>query len=331
MQWIFGSLRLRAAFFWLQVFSTSQAFSQPAQNPLTQTVGLPLREIMKNDNKLIVFLDTSVLLRAFASYRRNRDELCHNHGEVEFELELPLFLNDQETKRFTFEKCIYEAYMAFRGIGGKKPSEGRGDWAPRHLTNEDDPKTLNNLANRFHDRDMAFAFFWANHIDGINPENYADIAFNDTNSDRAKEFRKYLDDLSELKNQRNLFEILCDDFREMLEKEGKVIVLSYMDIFSDDYTWASNLGIELALDSYTLDSFVRNTAIPSEDFENVFAASRIFTDIFLTDDDKLTKCAWSLGVNSPLSPAAFCRSEEYESKKQEYKSGSVVAKSQDKK
>jgi len=40
VQRIFGSLRdLQQAFFWLQVFSTSQAFSQPAQNPLTQTVG----------------------------------------------------------------------------------------------------------------------------------------------------------------------------------------------------------------------------------------------------------------------------------------------------
>jgi len=39
VQRIFGSLRLREAFFWLRVFSTSQTESQPAQNPLTPTVG----------------------------------------------------------------------------------------------------------------------------------------------------------------------------------------------------------------------------------------------------------------------------------------------------
>ena len=40
VQRIFGSQRLRAAFFWLRVFSTSQTESQPAQNPLTRAVGL---------------------------------------------------------------------------------------------------------------------------------------------------------------------------------------------------------------------------------------------------------------------------------------------------
>jgi hypothetical protein len=35
-----GSLRHFQAFFWLRAFSTSQAFSQPAHPPLTQTVGL---------------------------------------------------------------------------------------------------------------------------------------------------------------------------------------------------------------------------------------------------------------------------------------------------
>jgi hypothetical protein len=272
---------------------------------------------MNNKNKLIVFLDTSVLLQAFAGYH-------HNH-------ELPSFMNDQETRRFTFEKCIYEAYMTFLGIGGKKPSEGRGDWAPRHLKGEDDPKSVNYLASKFHDGDMPLAFFWTNHIDGVEPDNYANITFGDTHSEQTEKFHQYLDDLSELKNQRWLFETLCDEFRKLL-KENNVNILSYMDIFGDDYTWASNLGIDrIALDASTLDSFARNTVIPSEDFENVFAASRIFADIFVANDNELIKHAWSLGVNSPLSPASFCRSEEYESKKQEYKSGSVVAKSHDKK
>jgi hypothetical protein len=272
---------------------------------------------MNNKDKLIVFLDTSVLLKAFVGYRQNHKP--------------PLFMDDRETKRFTFEKCIYEAYMAFRGIGGKKPSEGRGDWASRFLNGEDDPKSLDKLASKFHDDSMAVAFFWANHILGVNPENYIEAISSYIRPDEAEEAYQSLDELSTLKNQRRLFEVLCDDFRQML-RENNIIELSYTHVFSDDDTWANNLGVRLSnLDSYTLDLFVRRTVIPSEDFENIFAASLIYTDIFVTDDDKLTRCAWSLGVNLPLSPAAFCRSEEYESKKQECKSGSVFAEPQNKK
>jgi hypothetical protein len=39
VQRICGTLRLREAFFWLQVFPTSQAFFSPAHKPLTQTDG----------------------------------------------------------------------------------------------------------------------------------------------------------------------------------------------------------------------------------------------------------------------------------------------------
>jgi len=257
---------------------------------------------MNNKNKFIVFLDTSVLLQAFVGYRQN--------------LELPLFMTDQEARRFTFEKCIYEAYMTFRGVGGKKPSEGRGDWASRFLKGEDDPKSLDKLGSKFHGDNKGLTFFWANHILGVNPENYAETVSDYVRPDEVEKAQHILDGLSALKNQRRLFEILCDDFRQMLE-ENNVVELSYMDIFSNDSTWASKLGIRLALDAYTLDGYVRETVIPSEDFENIFAASRIFIDIFVTNDNELTKCAWSLGVNTPLSPASFCRSEEYESKKQE--------------
>ena len=47
VQRIFGSLRDLQAFFWLQVFSTSQTESQPTQNPLTPAVGwlIPNREL----------------------------------------------------------------------------------------------------------------------------------------------------------------------------------------------------------------------------------------------------------------------------------------------
>lgn len=257
---------------------------------------------MNNTDKLIVFLDTSVLLKAFVGYRQHH--------------KLPLFISDPETRRFTFEKCTYEAYMAFRGVGGKKPSEGRGDWASRFLKGQDDPKSIDQLASSFHGDSMEYAFFWANHIEGVTPENYYDVTFSDT--EETKKFRQSLDDLAALRRQRGLFEMLCDDFGQMLRENG-IVQLSYLDVFGTDNAWAHNLGIRLSklADPHTLDSFVRRTIIPSEDFENVFAAFLIHTDIFVTDDKNLMRCAWSMGTNTSLSPVSFCRSDEYESKKQE--------------
>jgi len=239
---------------------------------------------MNNKHKFTVFLDTSVLLQAFIGYRQNH--------------ELPLFMNDEETRRFTFEKCIYEAYMAFRGIGGKKPSEGRGDWANRFLKSETDPQSLDKLASKFHGDSMEYAFFWANNILSL-PANYGD-------------------EMSELMRQNVLFETLCDDFCQMLEKNN-VTTLWYFQVFSNDYEWIEKLGLSPSglVSPTLLDGFARETVIPSEDFENVFAASRINADIFLTDDNHLIRCAWSLGTNSSPSPSSFCRSEEYESKKHE--------------
>jgi len=99
---------------------------------------------------LVVFLDTSVLLKAFSIFR--------NEGA------LPDYITDKTTQKYTFEKCIFEAYMAFRGVGGKKPDEGRGDWAQRNLKQETDPKSMGDLGNLFHEKDQQYAFFWSNQI-----------------------------------------------------------------------------------------------------------------------------------------------------------------------
>jgi hypothetical protein len=69
----------------------------------------------------LVFLDTSDLLSGFAAYRTKG-------------YELPYCMTDLQAKRYTFEKCVYEAYTAFRGVGGKRPDEGRGNWAQKHLS-----------------------------------------------------------------------------------------------------------------------------------------------------------------------------------------------------
>lgn len=66
-----------------------------------------------------------------------------------------------------------------------------------------------------------------------------------------------------------------------------------------------------------LDGFVKDTALPSEDFEIVYAAMTIPSDLFVTDDQRLIKCAWSLGLNYSLNASCFCKSDDYQVKTDE--------------
>jgi hypothetical protein len=233
---------------------------------------------------------------------------------------------DSESIRFTFEKCIFEAYMAFRGVGGKKPSEGRGDWAQRYLQSNDDPKALKELANKFHDDNIAYALYWTNNILGFSPTRYAEAISRYIRPDEAEEAYQDLDELTALKKQSILFDNLCHSFREMLA-ENDISVLPYLQVFQADDRWIEKMGIMPSglANPCILDTFAKESIIPSEDFEIVFAASRICADIFVTDDNHLRKCALSLGTNSPLSPASFCRSNQYANKKQQCKSGLAFA------
>lgn len=93
---------------------------------------------MAGNRQLVVFVDTAALLPAFAS---------HLNGSA---APLPAFLADAGVTRVTFEKCVFEAYMALRGVGGKKPDEGRNDWAQRHLREGHKDVTLDSLVSRLH-------------------------------------------------------------------------------------------------------------------------------------------------------------------------------------
>ncbi len=264
-------------------------------------------------DKFVVFLDTSVILSAFVGYRQHR--------------KLPTYMNDPDTLRFTFEKCVFEAYMAFRGVGGKKPSEGRGDWANRFLKNVNDPKSLDQLASQIHGNEMGYALFWINNILSVGPACFSEATSQYNRPEEPKKADQMLDDLTELKRQRFLYKILCDDFRQML-RECSITELLYMQVFNSERKWIEDLDVlpRAFPTVYALDTFVRETVIPSEDFENVYAASRIRADMFVTDDNHLIRCGLSLGLNEPLSPASFCRGDEYEAKKLELKAGLASAK-----
>jgi hypothetical protein len=61
---------------------------------------------------------------------------------------------------------------------------------------------------------------------------------------------------------------------------------------------------------WELDRVVRNTIIPSEDLEIVYAAMKVSADLFVTDDEKLRTCAFSLGNNFALAHSSFCGRED---------------------
>jgi hypothetical protein len=258
--------------------------------------------------KVTVFLDTNVLLKAFVEYRKRQ--------------QLPVYMSDPVANRFTFEKCIFEAYMAFRGVGGKKPSEGRGDWAQRYLKTEDDPSQMSRLASEFHEGSTALAFFWANQILEIEPDDYAEIISRYLSPDEQEKATESLGKFQTLRKQRQLFEELCSDFIEMLQ-DTKVTILSYANVFGSPDRWLK--GVPSFFSLKTLDSFAKDTVLPSEDFEIVYAAIRVLADIFVTDDNHLRKCAMSLGLDPPLSAAGFCSSQEYEAKVREWKAGVMLA------
>lgn len=272
---------------------------------------------MSMNEKAKVFFDTTVLLKSFLYFRSLefgetlfKDIPLHLHFVLQLHDDeslktLPSYLRDNDTQLFTFEKCIYEAYLAFRGVGGKKPDEGRGDWANRHLRLPTDPKPLAKLATEFHGQNNDYAFFWVNQIEEFYGSGRMGI--------HGEEIQKLL-------QQKYYFEDLCDDFHRML-KFFNFTVLYYMEVFGND---TDERFISAHVPSM-LDSFNRMTAIPSEDFEIVYAAERIGADIFITDDKRLISCSKSLGSGSYLGPSAFCRSDDYQSKKKQWQNGTMSA------
>ncbi|SRR6266487_7108931 len=246
---------------------------------------------------LKIFLDTNVLLKGFGASRGKQA--------------LPAYLTDSFVDRYTFEKCVFEVYRLFRGVVGKKPSEGRGRWAEQNLKAETDPAPIGKLISQIRsgdpDVDRGYARYWINQIlkagygidererlikEYVRPED-RDAALAEIVKQR------------ELMNERGKFDHLCDDFGTFLEKHA-ITVLSYGSAF--------NVTRSIAFASVhpaMLDSFVRDTLIPNEDFEIVFAALSLPVDVFVTDDLDLITCSWSLGLNFPLTRDSFCKGDDY--------------------
>jgi hypothetical protein len=255
------------------------------------------RDRQKHDDRPRVFLDTNVLLPGFAAWRAGNP---------------PLYLADDRVAKLSFEKCVFESYMAFRGVGGKKPDEGRHNWAITHLKDVYDPRPVAHLTSRYHEDSPEHALFWLNHITGWEPLDFAKKYLRKEDweawaEDEAKRFK--------LKENFIRFQQLCDEFRQMLQ-QCHVELLAFAQVFGTmPSPWIDEeRRLSGSWHPYVLDGLARDTAIPSEDFEIVVAAMAAEARLFLTNDKRLIRCAWSLGDNLPLSAANFALVEEYEDK-----------------
>jgi hypothetical protein len=237
-----------------------------------------------------IFLDTNVLLKAFAK------ELNQNGP-------LPYF--DSSYQLVTFEKCKFECYMAFRGVGGKKPDEGRGDWASRHLKSIEHPAQLSKIASKYFNGDTAYAAFSINHIE---EEYYAldESLIKYIKEEDQNEFYEILKKTEELYFEKEKFNTLINEFELFLEKNN-ISILHYSEVFSEENTWKH----------LHFDEFCKNTVIPSEDLEIVYAALILKPKVFLTTDNKLKKLLGSLGSNLPLHYSNVILEKDFENFKNE--------------
>jgi hypothetical protein len=222
-----------------------------------------------------------------------------------------LALLDPDADRYTFEKCIFEAYLTFCGIGGKKPDEGRGRWAESHLTSTKDPFPLGKLVSKYHGGNAQLGHFWVNNIDSFGwgaIDDYENGIARYVRPEDKEESLRELAHFRDLAEQRQRYDELCWRFNDFLDAQ-QVTVVSYLAAFGPESI--SVRGVRLDVHPACMDSLVRDTAIPSEDYEIVFAALRLEPHLFVTDDQRLISAAWSLGLNLPLSAASFCSAADY--------------------
>jgi hypothetical protein len=253
--------------------------------------------------RIAAFLDTNVLLKGFAADRAGAA--------------VPLAICDPDADRYTFEKCVFEAYLAFRGVAGKKPDEGRGRWAESHLNAPADPFPLGKLISKYHDGHTQLGHFWVNNIDSLRwggLDDSEDLIEHWGRTDEREDAHRELARLRELADQGDRYDALCWHLRDFLERQS-VAVLPYLAVFGPEDI--SVQGIASNVHPACMDHFVRETAIPSEDYEIVFAALRLCPDLFVTDDQRLISAAWSLGLNLPLSAASFCSAADYDERSAE--------------
>lgn len=215
---------------------------------------------------MIVFLDTSVLLTAFGTWR-----IAGAQSRL---------LTTPDARKLTFEKCVCEAFLAFRGVGGKKPDEGRQDWARRYLTKAGDPVPLGDAAGKLHGGSLPDAHYWVGQADE------AQWARPETVDDWPSSAEAWRAHRAVIQNHQR-YEALFAEFREFL-REHDVEILSYEQIYEP-------AGYSCRL--IVMDGISERSTIPSEDFEIVVAGLLSGAALFVSTDTRLLRASNSVEQN----------------------------------
>lgn len=226
-----------------------------------------------------VFLDTNVLLTAFGPWRSAS-------------VSSPLLLA-ADVERVTFEKCVYEAHLAFRGIGGKKPDEGRQDWARRYLIRSGDPFPLEQATGKLHGGSLFLAHFWVGQADetqwtlsGTLEEYMAEVGRYVRTEDQSHAASGWEQMQAAIENHRR-YQSLFAEFREFLAAHS-VEVLSYEDVYTPG-AYRDRLLL--------MDGISTRSTIPSEDFEIVVAGLLSRASLFVSTDKRLLTATASIEPN----------------------------------
>lgn len=228
---------------------------------------------------LSVFLDTSVLLTVFGNIRNGSHK--------------PFILNTGGLRRLTFEKCVFECFLAFRGVGGKKPDEGRQDWAKRFLRLEGDPVPLSEAAGKLHFGSINAAHYWTGQADEAQwtlPESFEEYMVDVKKHVRPEDW----DQAAEIwGNLQNIFDNhrrylkLFSDFKMFLANHD-ISILSHEDLYTKEkQPWRQ----------MTMEGLSQRSTIPNEDFEIVVAALLSESDLFISTDQRLLKATVSIEAN----------------------------------
>lgn len=226
-----------------------------------------------------VFLDTSVLLTAFGAIR--------NGGAASY------LLTTDKAERITFEKCLFESFLAFRGVGGKKPDEGRQDWARRFLKKEGDPIPLGEAAGKLHSGCFQMAHYWTGQAEEAM---YALPTTFDEYMDEIKRFvrqedwgraKKDWESYQHIFANHYRFQALFEEFRIFLA-DHRVSVTSYEDIYSESrQSWRFMI----------MEGLSQRSTVPNEDFEIVAAALLSEPNAFVSADKRLLVASASIEAN----------------------------------
>ncbi|XSG85335.1 MAG: hypothetical protein ACPW60_01105 [Methylohalobius sp. ZOD2] len=226
-----------------------------------------------------LFLDTSVLLTAFG-VTRNGGAISH-------------LLTTERAELITFEKCLFESFLAFRGVGGKKPDEGRQDWARRYLKKEGDPIPLGDAIGKLH----AGCLPAAHH--GVGQAEEALYALPSTFDEYMDEIKRFVrqEDWTRAENEwgnyqkifenHHRFQALFNEFRGFLS-DHEVSVISYEDIYvASEQPWRFMM----------MEGLSQRSTVPNEDFEIVAAALLSRPNAFVSADKRLLAASASIELN----------------------------------